>query len=81
MEDVEFWTNFTALLPSGVETQFNADRCIVKSSGKSVNIVRNDNSFVINGKSLHFEDDSEDIINTLLVPYVLQELDGHKRMA
>lgn len=81
MEDMEFWTNFTALLPDGVETQFNEDRCTVSGFGKSANIVRNDNSFVINGKSLHFEDDSEDIINTLLVPYVLQELDGHKRIS
>lgn len=80
MDNDEFWINFTALLPNGVETQPKDSECLVKWNDKELNIVRNDNSFVINGKTLQFEDDSEDIINTFLVPYVLQELDGQKRI-
>lgn len=80
MDNDKFWTNFTALLPNGVETTPNDEECIVKWNDKELNIVRNDNSFVINGKTLQFEDNSEDIINTFLVPYVLQELDGQKRI-
>ncbi len=80
MDNNEFWTNFTALLPNGVETTLRDEECLVKWNDKELNIVRNDNSFVINGKKLQFEDNSEDIINTFLVPYVLQELDGQKRI-
>ena len=80
MDNDEFWTNFTALLPNGIETTPKDEECLVKWNDKELNIVRNDNSFVINGKKLQFEDDSEDIINTFLVPYVLQELDGQKRI-
>ena len=80
MDNDEFWTNFTALLPNGVETTPGDEECLVKWNDKELNIVRNDNSFVINGKKLQFEDNSEDIINTFLVPYVLQELDGQKRI-
>lgn len=80
MSNDEFWTNFTVLLPSGVETQSRDEECLVKWNDKELNIVKNDNSFVINGKTLQFEDDSEDIINTFLVPYVLQELDGQRRI-
>lgn len=80
MDNDEFWTNFTALLPNGVETTPRDEECLVKWNDKKLNIIRNDNSFVINGKKLQFEDNSEDIINTFLVPYVLQELDGQKRI-
>ena len=80
MDNDEFWANFTALLPNSVETQPKDSECLVKWNDKELNIVRNDNSFVINGKTLQFEDDSEDIINTFLVPYVLQELDGQRRI-
>lgn len=80
MDNNEFWTNFTALLPNGVETTPKDSECLVKWNGKELNIVRNDNFFIINGKKLQFEDNSEDIINTFLVPYVLQELDGQKRI-
>ena len=80
MDNDEFWTNFTALLPNGVETTPKDEECLVKWNDKELNIVREDNSFVINGKKLQFEDNSEDIINTFLVPYVLQELDGQKRI-
>ena len=80
MDKTEFWTNFTALLPNGVETTPKGEECLVKWNDKELNIVKNDNSFVINGKTLQFEDNSEDIINTFLVPYVLQELDGQRRI-
>ena len=80
MDNDEFWTNFTALLPDGIETQAKDSECSIKWDGKEVTVIRNDNSFVINGKTLQFEDESEDIINTMLIPYVLQELDGQRRI-
>ena len=80
MDNDEFWTNFTALLPDGIETQAKDSECHIKWDGKEVTVIRNDNSFVINGKTLQFEDESEDIINTMLIPYVLQELDGQRRI-
>jgi hypothetical protein len=45
-----------------------------------VNIVRNGNNFTLNGKTLHFEDSDSDVINTFLIPSILQEFDGNKRL-
>ena len=47
MDNDEFWTNFTALLPNGVETTPRDEECTVKWNDKELNIIRNDNSFVI----------------------------------
>ena len=79
MENEEFWTNLTSLLPNGVESDFNDNDCTITSKDKKITIVKNDNSFTVNGKTLHFNDNDVEIINTLLVPYILQELDGNKR--
>lgn len=80
MNNDEFWTNFIALMPSEADCNFDGDECKIKSGGKEVTVVKNDNSFVVDGTTLHFEDDSEDIINTLLIPYVLQKLDDNRRI-
>ena len=80
MENEEFWTCLTALLPSGYETFPDREECLVKSGDKEVNIVRNGNNFTLNGKTLHFEDSDSDVINTFLIPSILQEFDGNKRL-
>ena len=80
MKDEEFWINFTSLLPSGFDTDFDKNECTIKSGDKEVTVIRNENNFTINGKTLHFEDSDFEIINTLLVPYILQEFDGQVRL-
>ena len=77
----EKWVLIAALLPSGVELNIiDDDSCEITDGSNQVTIVSNDNSYVINGKTLHFEDIDDDVINTLLVPYILQELDGQRRL-
>lgn len=77
----EKWVLIAALLPSGVELNvIDEDSCEITDGSNQVNVVSNDNDYVINGKTLHFEDIDDDIINTLLVPYILQELDGQRRL-
>ena len=78
---MDFWTILTSLLPSGYElNEISDDECEVTDGNKTIKIIRNDNDFVVNNITLHFEDDDTEIINTLLIPYILQELDGIKRM-
>jgi hypothetical protein len=79
MDNDEFWTNLTSLLPSGIESNFNDDECSITSGDKTVTIIKNENDFTVNGKTLHFKENDFEILNTLLVPFVLQELDGNKR--
>ena len=77
----ELWTNITALLPSGVDLTYDDANAVVKSGDTEISVVCNDEkTFVVNGTTLHFEDALSDIINTILVPYILQELDGKKRI-
>lgn len=76
----ELWTNITSLFPSGVDLNYDGANATVSSGDKEISVIYNeDNSYVVNGKTLHFEDTSSDVVNTLLVPYILQELDGQKR--
>lgn len=78
---MEQWELITALLPSGIELIPNEDEAIIKNSEKSIKVIRaNDNSYVVNGHVVTFEDSLDEIVNTLLIPYILQELDGEKRI-
>ena len=77
---MDFWTILTSLLPSGYElNETSDDECEVTDGNKTIKIIRNNNDFVVNNITLHFEDDDNEIINTLLIPYILQEIDGIKR--
>ncbi len=77
----ELWTNITALFPSNVDLTYDGATATVKSGDKEITVIYNDdNSFVVDGKTLHFEDTMFEVINTLLVPYILQELDGERRL-
>ena len=78
--DDEFWTNFTALMPPDIDVTPGENKCTIKSKDKEISVVRDENNFTINGKTLHFKDEDADIINSFLVPYILQELDGERRI-
>lgn len=70
-------------MPSGVEVNPKDDSSAeVVYDGNSVSVIYNDadNSYVVNGKTLHFQDVDEEVVNTALIPYILQELDGNKRI-
>ncbi len=76
------WDLLTANMPSGVEVFPDGDEALVKFGEKELNVVWNysNNSFTINGKTLHFEDVDLEVIGTILIPYILQELDGERRI-
>lgn len=77
----EQWVIMTSLLPKGYELkEISEDECEVTDGDKTVKVIRNDNDFVVNGTTLHFEDEDYEIINTLLIPYILQEIDGNERL-
>lgn len=79
----DFWNIITALFPSGVEVlPKNNEEAEITFNDNSLNIVCDfeSNSFTINGKTLHFIDSNSEIIGTILVPYIMQELDGQRRV-
>ena len=73
------WTTLAALLPDGFNLDFDEDEATISDGEKEMNIVYHDNCYVINGKSFHFEDTDPEIVNTLLIPCILQEFDNEKR--
>lgn len=83
MNNDEMWTNLTALFPNNVEVIPNGNEANIKMGDKEIDVVYNEinNSFIINGKSFHFDDVNFEVINTLLVPVILQELDGNERIS
>ncbi len=77
----EQWVIMTSLLPEGYElNEISKDECEITDGNKTVKVIRNDNNFVVNDVTLHFEDEDFEIINTLLIPYILQEIDGNERL-
>lgn len=77
----EQWVIMTSLLPKGYElNEISEDECEVTDGNKIIKVIRNDNDYVVNGVTLHFEDEDYEIINTLLIPYILQEIDGNERL-
>lgn len=76
------WELLAALLPDGVELNPSDDNSAeITSKDSSVTVVaNNDNSFVVGQQTIHFEDDNPEIINTILVPCILQQLDGQRRI-
>ena len=73
------WTTLTALLPDGFELNYNKDEATISDGETDMNVVYHDNCYVINGKSFHFEDSDPEVVNTHLIPCILQEFDGEKR--
>ena len=74
------WVLLASLLPNGVELNPVDDNEAEIVWGEKSITVRNDgNDYEINGRKIHFEDDYFEVINTILIPYILQELDGNER--
>lgn len=69
-------------MPDGIEVLPDGDEATVKGAGKELKIIYNKegNSYTMNGRTVHFEDTEPEIVNTILVPYILQELDGQRRI-
>ena len=70
-------------MPSGVEVNpKDGDSAEVTWNGKSVSVIYNDadNSYVVDGQTLHFQDLDDEVVSTILVPYILQTLDGNERV-
>lgn len=83
MDNDERWTLLASVMPDGIDVQSDGDEATVKdNSGNEVKIIYNDadNSYIINGKTIHFENTNDEFINTIMVPYILQELDGERRI-
>ena len=79
----DFWELIAALLPEGVQLNPQQDGIAeITDEQTSIKIIYNedDNSYVIGDQTLHFEDTDYEIINTLLVPYILQQLDNQRRI-
>ena len=82
MEQDDIWTLLASLMPSNIEVNpKNDSEAVISDGNKELTVVfdEDENSYTINGKTLHFEDDFE-VTNTLLIPYILQELDGERRI-
>ena len=82
MENEEIWTLLASLMPEGIEVIPNGDEALVKSEDGELNILYNAerNSYTMNGKTIHFQDTEFEVVNTILVPFILQELDGKRRI-
>ena len=58
MDFDEIWTNITSLFPPDVDLTYDEGTATVKSGDKEISVVCNDaETFVVNGKTLHFKDD------------------------
>jgi len=78
----DIWTLLASLMPKGIEVNPKSEEEAEITDGKNkLNIVYDSdvNTYTLNGKTLHFSDDF-DVVNTILVPYILQELDGVRRI-
>lgn len=78
-----FWTNLGSFFPDGMEIFPDGESAIIRdSSGNEIGIIHNDadNSFVIGRNTVHFDGMRDEFLPTILMPYVLQELDGNRRI-
>ena len=77
----DFWELLESLMPSDIEMN-KSDGYVTFTDGQNeVRVVMvEENKFQINGKSYAFEDTDYEIINTILIPCILQELDGERRL-
>ena len=82
MNVMERWTLMAALMPEGIEVIPDGYEALITDGDKRINVIYNDlnGSYVINGKTYHFKDNDFEFLNTLLVPIILQELDGNRRI-
>ena len=80
MENEDKWTLLAAIMPSGIDLkELSDDECEITDGENTVKVINNGSSYVVNDKSISFEDTDPEIINTLVLPFIMQELDGNKR--
>lgn len=82
MENEDIWTLLASVMPEGIEVIPEGDEALIKSEENELNVVYNPdkNSYTMNGKTIHFQDTEMEVVNTILVPFILQELDGQPRI-
>ena len=83
MENDERWTLLASVMPEGIEVLPEKDEALIKDNfGNEITVIYNDadNSNIINGTTVHFDKINNEFVNTILVPYILQELDGERRI-
>ena len=74
------WTLLASLLPDGVDLEpVDENEAEVTWDGNSITVRNEGNDYEVNGRKIHFEDDYFEVINTIIIPYILQELDGNER--
>ena len=80
MENEDKWTLLASIMPKGVDVKpLSDDECEISNGENTVKIIDNGSSYVINGRSISFEDTDPEIINSLVLPFIMQELDGNRR--
>lgn len=83
MNDDERWTLLASVMPDGINVNPKENGEAEITDGENeITVIYNDadNSYVINGKTIHFDKINNEFVNTILVPYILQELDGQRRI-
>ena len=79
-EEINRWDLLASIMPSGIDLkEVSEDECEVTDGEHTVKVINNDTSYVINDRTIHFEDTDPEIINTLIMPFIMQEFDGNRR--
>lgn len=79
--EINKWDLLASIMPSGIElNELSEDECEITDGENTVKVIDNGESYIVNNTSLHFEDTNIEIMFTMLLPYILQELDGNRRL-
>lgn len=79
-EEINKWELLAAIMPSGIDLkELSEDECEITDGENTIKVIDNGDSYVVNGRTIHFEDTDPEIVNTLVLPFIMQELDGNRR--
>ena len=79
-DEINRWDLLASIMPNGIDLkEISEDECEITNGENTVKVINNEDSYVINGRTIHFEDTDPEIINTLVMPFIMQELDGNRR--
>lgn len=79
MSDDERFTNIISNLPDDYDCEIHDGYMTVNANGKSVKVIFTGHTYVVGNRSLHFTEDNEEVF-TILVPLILEAIDGKKRI-
>lgn len=80
MENEDKWTLLASIMPNGIDVKETSEgECEINNGENTIKVIDNGSSYVIGDRSISFEDTEPEIINTLLLPFIMQELDGQRR--